>query len=277
MHQDSMARRTVSPTLVPALGFVVAAAAITTRAQPTPFPTSGDKLCSIDTSATLQRDTVAAATDADGFVSIFDGKTFKGWWQNCSSGHSDDKTNGAVFRVDTVLQAIYTAQRNNRTGGLLATHKRYRHYEVVFDIWAGWGNDGGFFNRVAMGGRAWQTLLDYLPGRGFGGSYGEGYVVDFGYKPFVLGTSDTLVRIPGTAYKDYPAIHWTEATRALASRGEATGCNPTGCTENDWRQGWKSSSSGDGWNTLRIKFYARRQGAYALLFPQQARYGQGEA
>jgi len=62
-------------------------------AQPTPAPTGGDLLCSpggatpADTSAAAQLDTVVSARDADGFLNLFDGKSFKGWWQNCRSSH----------------------------------------------------------------------------------------------------------------------------------------------------------------------------------------------
>jgi hypothetical protein len=41
----------------------------------------------------------------------------------------------------------------------------------------------------------------------------------------------------------------------MASRGEATGCAASGCTQADWRKNWKMSSSADGWNTVRIRFY----------------------
>lgn len=224
-------------------------------AQPMPAPAEGDLRCSIDTSAAARADTLASPRDRDGFVSLFDGTSFKGWWQNCQTAHSDDKTNGAVFRVDKDRKAIYSNQRNGRTGGLLATRKRFRHYDLVFDYWGGWGNDGGLFHRSTLNGRAWQTLMDYLPGRGFLGSYGEGYPVDFAVKPFNMGPNDTTVIIPGNAYKEWPAGHWTEATAARSARGEATGCATSGCTAADWRNNWKASTSADGWNTIRVRFY----------------------
>ena len=247
---------------IPISIFAILTACGSIRAQPTPAPTSGDIPCSSDISAAAQRDTLAAQPDSDGFISLFDGRTFKGWWQNCMTSHSaSDRVRGAVFRVDTARRAIYSASRNgNTTGGILLTHKRYKHYEILFDHWGAWNNDGGFFNRCTPAGGAWQTLLDYMPGKSVGGSYGEAYVIDFAIIPFDLGNNDSTAIIPGHNYTAgngtvWPGQNWTTKTAALAARGEATGCAPSGCVAADWRKNWKPASSSDGWNTIRIQFY----------------------
>jgi hypothetical protein len=229
-------------------------------AQPTGAPTAGDLLCGgggsatiPDTSATGQLDTLASTPDRDGFFNLFDGKTFKGWWQNCRSGHTSDKTNGAIFRIDTVRQWIYSTQRGNN-GGLLTTHKRYKHYDVVFETWPGYGNDGGLFNRTTTAGVCYQTVLDYIQDASYGGSYGEGGFTGRDQRPAKFNGNDSTLVIPGNAFNSVN-INWTTITAAIAARGIKTGCASTGCTQADWRSKWKMSTGTDGWNTVRIKFY----------------------
>src|SRR5689334_19955785 len=113
-------------------------------AQPNP-PTTEDLACS----ATPTADEVASTeVDAEGFTPLFDGTSWKGLWQDCQSSHSSsDKTRGAVWRIDPTNKAIYSTQRGS-AGGLLLTKKKYGNYEVIFDMWPSFGNDGGFFHRT---------------------------------------------------------------------------------------------------------------------------------
>ncbi len=229
-------------------------------AQPTPAPTTGDLLCSPggaspqDTSAAAQVDTVVSAPDADGFRSIFDGQSFKGWWQNCRSSHSSsDRVNGAIWRVDPQRQAIYSTQRGSSTGGLLSSKKKYLHYEIIFETWAGFGNDAGFFHRNRVSGRSYQTVLDYLGTASFGGTWGEGGFPSRDHRPFAFGGNDSTLTIPGNGN-----YNWTTFTANLRAAGQDFPCPMTGCTQASWREHWKLGSNPavtDGWNTVRIKFY----------------------
>ncbi|MDQ3003651.1 MAG: DUF1080 domain-containing protein, partial [Fibrobacterota bacterium] len=76
-------------------------------------------------------------------MSLFDG-TFKGWWHSCLTGHSDGSTVGAVFKVgsDNGAPAIFSDDRGG-IGGILMTKKKFGNYELVFDYWSDYGNDGG--------------------------------------------------------------------------------------------------------------------------------------
>jgi hypothetical protein len=223
-------------------------------AQPTNPPTTGDLLCTVDTSATARLDTLESTRDADGFLSLFNGTSFKGWWQNCRTSHSSgDQTNGAIFRVDQARNWIYSTQRGS-VGGILTTKKRYSHYEIVFETWPGYGNDGGLFNRPTTGGACYQTVLDYINDASYGGSYGEGGFVGRDQRPSKIVGNDSTLTIPGNTFSGN-SINWTTITAAATARGEATGCPSTGCTQATWRQTWKMSSAADGWNTVRIKFY----------------------
>lgn len=236
---------------------LVAPAAI---AQPTPAPTGGDLLCSPggpnpqDTSAVAQLDTVVAALDAEGFRSIFDGTSFTGWWQNCRSSHSSsDRVNGAIWRIDPERQAIYSTQRGSSTGGLLSTKKKYLHYELVFETWAGFGNDAGVFHRNRVSGRSYQTVLDYLSGASFGGTWGEGGFPSRDHRPSAFSGNDSTLSIPGNS-----GNNWTTFTAGLRAAGQDFPCPMTGCTQASWREHWKMGSNPavtDGWNTVRIKFY----------------------
>jgi hypothetical protein len=243
------------------------------HAQPTPAPAGGDLLCGaggaspVDTSAAARLDTLASTPDAEGFFSLFDGTSFKGWWQNCRSSHSSsDRTNGAIWRIDTARKAIYSTQRGTNTGGLLSTHKRYLHYEVVFETWAGFGNDAGFFHRNTVTGACYQTVLDYLSGASFGGTWGEGS----GYpgrdhRPASFSGNDSTLTIPGTA-----GHNWTTFSAGRLAAGETFSCPSTGCTQAEWRQHWKLGSNPavtDGWNTVRIKFYGGTSANQSLATP----------
>src|SRR6185436_19681172 len=147
-----------------------------THAQPSLSNPGPEKLCSVDTAASFQVDTVASAPDSNGFFSIFDGTSFKGWWQNCLSTHSSNRTQGAIWRVDSDRKAIYAMSRAG-VGGLLSTHKRYAHYELIFEWWPEYGNDGGVFNRYSITSATTvasnQMVLDYLQASGMFSYYSE--------------------------------------------------------------------------------------------------------
>src|SRR3954452_11263716 len=67
-----------------------------------------------------------------GFVSLFDGTSFKGWWQNCAGEdtYHDKNKGGAILKVDPVNHAIFTMQRvSGRVGGMLTTNKKWGNHE----------------------------------------------------------------------------------------------------------------------------------------------------
>ncbi len=242
----------IKQTAVSAVVFAMALAG-TGRvwAQPTPIPTTGDKLCSIDTSAANQIDTVAAPpiVNSEGtYFSLFDGTTFKGWWQDCQSGHSSaDRVNGAIWRISATNTAIYSTQRNGNTGGLLATHKKYANYEIVFDMWPTYGDDGGLFNRTSLTGAAYQTTLDYIGAGAFGGVWGEGGYTGRDIRPSAFNGNASTLTIPGNAGN----IGWTAWSNAYPGGPASFGCSVGGCTQANWVTLWNTA----GWNQVRIKFY----------------------
>src|SRR5690349_4592549 len=68
---------------------LVAMAALCLHAQqPTPSMTLTNKPC--DSGPKLvggKPDTLHVDPDAEGFVSLFDGKTLSGWWEHCNNFH----------------------------------------------------------------------------------------------------------------------------------------------------------------------------------------------
>jgi len=106
-----------------------------------------------------------------GYVSLFNGKDFTGWWNTCISFHSEGGK-GAFWQVSTADSAIYSTQDEN-SGSILMTRAKYENYQITFDMWATYGNDAGVFNRSDKQGISLQTVLDYLDGRSVGGFWTE--------------------------------------------------------------------------------------------------------
>ena len=234
-------------------------------AQPTfvAGQSTAEKLCSVDTAASFQIDTVVGAPDANGFYSIFNGKDFKGWWQNCISTHSTDKSNGGIWRVDSVRKAIYAMSRSG-SGGLLSTHKRYAHYELMFEWWPQYGNDGGVFNRYAITSStnvaANQMVLDYLGASGILSYYSEAnFPGGRNGRPWSYNsaTTGTIPGSGGSAGSQGTADinDWTKSTsrsNLITGYGPTDlGCASTGCVMADYNRLWNAS----GWMQIRQIYY----------------------
>jgi hypothetical protein len=103
----------------------------------------------------------------EGFTPIFNGKDLTGWHVSRTNHHGTMP----LFRVlDGVLVGT---QDPPGKGGILLTDKKYKNVEVFLEIKPDWGCDGGLFLRSSEAGEAYQVTLDYLPGGGMGGIYGE--------------------------------------------------------------------------------------------------------
>ena len=189
-------------------------------------------------------DTVVSAPDASGFISLFDGKSLKGWWENCLTTHSSqNRTVGGIWIADSTHGALYLQQANTQAGSVLMTNKNWEHYELIFDFWPTWGNDAGVFNRVVptgtQAGRTYQTGLDYKQGSSIGGSYGEGGYGNFNIDPYLFTTNFGVITV-----SSWPAF--------TAARNPASfGCPSTGCGVAQWHTVWDTA----GWNQVRIKFF----------------------
>jgi hypothetical protein len=224
-------------------------AALSTWAQPTPAPTTGDLACKEEADV-VGTDTVVSAIDGDGYASLFDG-TFKGWFQSCKTGHSKGNAQGAIFRIGTAdgKPAVYTTQRGSTIGGIMMTNKKYTNYEITFETWPDYNNDAGLFNRTPINGNCFQTVLDYIGSASVGGTWGEGGFTGRDYRPWAY-NSETSLAIPGNGNGELS--NWTTITQKLKASTEPNlPCATTGCVQSDYLKLWDV----DGWNQIKIQFY----------------------
>ena len=232
-------------------GALTCLSALAAWSQPTPAPTTGDLPCKEEADVN-PNDVPDATPDANGWYSMFNGTSFKGWFQSCKTGHSGGSTVGAIFRVGQVdgKGAIYTTQRGTSTGGIMMTNKKFKNYEIRFQTWPSFGNDAGVFNRTPMNGRCYQTTLDYIGGAAMGGVWGEGGFVGRDFRPFSMNGGEAAISIPGNGNGELS--NWTTITKKIkATTQSSVPCPATGCTQTDWNLLWDK----DGWNDIRISFY----------------------
>ena len=103
----------------------------------------------------------------EGFTPIFNGKDLTGWHVSKTNHHGTTPD----YRV---LHGLIVGTQNPRgKGGILLTDKKYKNFEVYIEVKPDWGCDSGLFLRSSEAGEAYQVTLDYLPGGGMGGIYGE--------------------------------------------------------------------------------------------------------
>lgn len=218
-------------------------------AQPTPAPTTGDLACKEEADV-VGTDTIVTTPDNEGYLSLFDG-TFKGWFQSCKTGHTQNAAQGGgIFRIGQAdgKPAVYTTQRGSGNGGIMMTNKKYKNYEIVFETWPDYGNDAGLFNRTDIGGNCFQTVLDYIGGASVGGTWGEANFGSRDFRPWGY-NSETSLAIPGNGNE---LSNWTTITQKIkATTDPNVPCATTGCVQSDYTRLWDA----DGWNMLKIQFY----------------------
>jgi hypothetical protein len=127
--------------------------------------------------------TGAGDKKSDGYVSIFDGKSLKGWHISAKSGHSSKskhESGGKWIVEDGVITGTQDIPGN---GGIIITDKAYKDFEVVLEMKNDFGLDSGLFLRSNDKGQAYQAMIDYYQGGNLMGIYGEG-IGGFHYRNF---------------------------------------------------------------------------------------------
>lgn len=104
----------------------------------------------------------------EGFVSIFDGKTLKGWHVSSKTGHG---TGGKWVVEDG---AIIGSQDKPGNGGIIITDAPHGDFEVALEMNNDFGPDSGLFLRSTEKGQAYQAMVDYHADGNLMGVYGEG-------------------------------------------------------------------------------------------------------
>jgi hypothetical protein len=148
----------------------------------------------------------AAASPDDGFVTIFDGKTLKGWHVSAKSGHSaasQHRTGGKWVVQDG---AIVGSQDIPGNGGLVITDEQYGDFEVVLEMNNDFGPDSGLFLRSTEDGRAYQAMIDYHSGGNLMGVYGEGLSGGINVKNFSFGETPEQITPEANASSPLPVL-----------------------------------------------------------------------
>jgi hypothetical protein len=135
-----------------------------------------------------------------GFVSIFDGKTLKGWHVSAKSGHSSKSKNKSGGRWVVEGGAIVGSQDVPGNGGILITDKHYGDFEVALEMKNDFGPDSGLFLRSNERGQAYQAMIDYYPNGNLMGIYGEG-IGGFSQRNFSFGKKPTEIREDKSSFK----------------------------------------------------------------------------
>ncbi len=102
----------------------------------------------------------------EGFTSLFDGKSLKGWWKH-------DKV--PKFHVggkwEVVDDTLVGDQDPPGKGGFLATKDKYGDFEIRMQINLDYPSDTGVFLRMGEDGKSHQVTLDNRPEGQFGKIY----------------------------------------------------------------------------------------------------------
>jgi hypothetical protein len=110
----------------------------------------------------------------DGFETIFDGKTLKGWTVSAKTGHSGASKNKSGGKWEVTDGAITGTQDIPGNGGIILTEKEYANFEVVLEMNNDFGPDSGLFLRSNDKGQCYQAMIDYHANGNLMGVYGEG-------------------------------------------------------------------------------------------------------
>ena len=152
---------------------------------------------SLISAAALLASSASPAADGpgdEGFVTIFDGKTLKGWHVSAKSGHSGvsrHKTGGRWVVEDG---AIVGSQDRPGNGGIILTDRPYGDFEVSLEMRNDFGPDSGLFMRSNDKGQAHQALIDYYHKGNLMGVYGEGLSGGISVRNFDFGSKVTEIR-----------------------------------------------------------------------------------
>ena len=111
------------------------------------------------------------ATDAEGYIPLFDGKTLGGWHKNPQKiGHG---TGGKWEVKDGAIVGEQDPPASGN-GGILLTDRKFADFELLLEMNPDWGIDSGLFLRSNDRGQCVQMMVDYHDGGNVGHLYGEG-------------------------------------------------------------------------------------------------------
>lgn len=118
----------------------------------------------------------------DGYISLFDGRTLKGWHKNPEKiGHG---TGGRWIVEDGTIVGEQDPPGSGN-GGILLTDRKFGDFELSIDMKPDWGVCSGLFVRGNDRGQCFQMMVDYHDNGNVGHIYGEG-TGGFNNRPFEI-------------------------------------------------------------------------------------------
>ncbi len=171
-----------------------------------------------------------AAKDTKGWITLFDGKTLKGWHKNPEKiGHG---TGGHWFvKAGEIVGEQDPPGSGN--GGILLTDRKFGDFELMIDMKPDWGVCSGLFLRSNNRGQCYQMMVDYHDRGNVGHIYGEG-TGGFNTRTFdVFGVYEGDKKLVGLTTKPSEP----QPPKAFSVSGA------------DWVKAWKL---GD-WNTAKVR------------------------
>lgn len=132
--------------------------------------------------------------DEEGFVTIFDGKSLKGWHVSAASGHSGASNHKSGGRWVVEDGAIIGSQDIPGNGGIVITDKPYGDFEIALEMNNDFEPDSGLFLRSTEKGEAYQYMIDYHSNGNLAGVYGEGLSGGIHLRNFDFGDKVTTIK-----------------------------------------------------------------------------------
>ncbi len=218
---------------------VPAPAAAAVKPAPAPAPAPAKPVKGVESvvngkvNPTGQTQASAQAPDKDGFVSIFDGKTLKGWHVSAKSGHSRTTKNTSGGKWEVVDGAITGTQDVPGNGGLVLTDAQYSEFEVIVEMNNDFGPDSGLFLRSTEDGKCYQGLIDFHGAGSLMGLYGEGLGGKPHFRFFNFGETESDI----------------ELTPDRTPPGPDGKPQKVNMTPEQWKTFWKK----DGWNEFKMR------------------------
>jgi hypothetical protein len=174
----------------------------------------------------------AAPFVPEGFTALFNGRDLTGWHISTSNHHGTTP----AYRVMHGL--IVGSQNPLGQGGILLTDRKYKNVELYTEVKPDYGCDSGLFFRSNEAGDAYQVTMDYLPGGGMGGIYGEG-LTGVGGRGNVPAAGRGATAAPAASATPPPPVAGGIPLGSTTPQGTAA-----------WMKVWKRED----WNTVRVRF-----------------------
>lgn len=156
----------------------------------------------------------------EGWVSMFDGTTLKGWHVSAKSGHSAVSGYKSGGKWEVKDGAITGSQDVPANGGLIVSDEQFGDFEVSLEMNNDFGPDSGLFLRSTEDGKAWQAMIDYHSGGNLMGVYGEGLGGNPHVRNFNFKNSPDDIEIKDTGVHSTPLAVDKEGWKKLFKHGE---------------------------------------------------------